>query len=486
MKAYRDLVEKERIKEDKNFLSLVRKRGVRTLSGVAPIAVLTKPYPCPGKCVYCPTEKEVPKSYLSNEPAVMRAILCKYDPYKQVQVRLRGLELNGHDTSKIELIIMGGTWSYFSKQYQTWFVKRCFEALNEDGNAKCKMQNAKCKLEKLQKQNEKAKHRCVAMTLETRPDFINEEEIRRMRKLGCTKVEIGVQSLDGEVLKLCKRGHLIGATIQATKFLKDAGFKVCYHLMPNLPGSNLKKDLEIFEEIFSNPDFCPDFVKIYPCVVTPYSELEKWLKEGKYKPYTDEQLIDLIIKIKQVIPEWVRVIRVYRDIPAESVIAGSKLSNLRQIIHQKMEERGMKCKCVRCREVKNANCKLQNVKLVKREYESSGGREIFLSYEDKEEDKLISLLRLRFPSSKKPLFKALEGAVIIRDLHTYGQQVVVDDRDPKAVQHGGWGRKLVAEAERVAKENGFKKIAVISGIGARNYYRKLGYRKGETYMVKSL
>lgn len=477
---YKNLLKKREISENRKFLYLLRKRKIRSLSGVSPVAILTKPFYCPGKCVYCPAEKDVPKSYLSNEPAVMRAIANKYSPSDQVKSRIETLKYNGHPTDKIELIIMGGTWSAYPHKYQTSFIRKCFNAMNEKRSAL---------LIKAQKLNEKAPHRCVTMVLETRPDFINEKELIRMREFGCTRVEIGVQSIYDDVLELVKRGHNISQTIHATKLLKDAGLKVSYHMMPNLPGSDLKRDMRMFKELFENPCFRPDMMKVYPCVVVPYCELAKWHERGEYRPYTSEELVDLVLQIKQFFPKYLRVSRLIRDIPASSILAGSKVSNLREVVHRLMKEKGIKCQCIRCREIRSEPIDLKNIDLNVFEYDASEGKEFFLSFDDAKKDKLCSLLRLRFSSyslqGKKHFIKELEGAALIRELHTYGVQVPISERDDNAYQHLGFGKKLVKKAEEISKKHGFKKIAVTAGIGVREYYKKLGYRLKDTYMLKS-
>ncbi|MEK7171409.1 MAG: tRNA uridine(34) 5-carboxymethylaminomethyl modification radical SAM/GNAT enzyme Elp3 [Patescibacteria group bacterium] len=479
--AYRSLLKKRKIRENHNFEKIIQKRNIRTLSGVSPVALLTKFFGCPGQCVYCPTEKNVPKSYLSNEPAVMRAIIHNYDAYEQVKWRIKALYANGHPTDKVELIIMGGTWSSLPKTYQNFFIKGCFDGLNLK-----KSRN----LLQAQNMNEKAKHRCVALTLETRPDWINEKEIIRMRKLGATRIEIGVQSLYNDVLDFVKRGHKIDATIRATQLLKDAGFKISYHMMPSLPGSSVSRDIKMFKELFENPVFRPDMMKVYPCVVAPFSELEKWYKEGKFKPYTDKQLIKIILAIKKYFPRYLRVSRLYRDIPSQSIIAGSKVSNMRQVVHELMREKGIKCECIRCREIRGQQIEPKNIEFKIMDYSASGGREFFLSFDDTQSDKLCALLRLRFSSyslnGKKHFIKELEGAAIIRELHTYGSQVPISEKDELATQHMGFGKRLVAEAEKIAVQNGYKKIAVIAGIGVREYYKKLGYKLDGTYMIKKL
>ena len=475
LKIYRQLLKNKKVKRNTLLENILRRRAIRSLSGVSVIAVLTKPYSCPGKCSYCPEEKEMPKSYLSNEPAVMRAILCDFDPYKQVKTRLNALKITGHPTNKIELIIMGGTWSYLPSKYQTWFVKRCFDALNKKISKE---------LSRAQKINEKSSHQCISLTLETRPDYINEEEIKKMREFGCTKVEIGVQTLDNFILQLNKRGHNVEDTIKATKLLKNAGFKVCYHMMPNLPGSNLKKDLQIFKKLFSDQNFKPDYLKIYPCVVVKNSPLYKSYIKGEYKPYSDKKLLELLIKIKTIIPPYVRIIRLVRDIPSISIEGGNKISNLRELLQKEMEQRGIKCKCIRCREIRSQLYELKNIKLIKRVYDSSFGKEYFISYEDIKNDKIIAFLRLRITKNTFP--KELEGAAIIREIHTYGQQVPINEKLKSASQHFGFGKKLMREAEKICKKEKIEKIAVISGIGAREYYRKLGYKLEGTYMVKLL
>ncbi len=485
--AYRSLLRKKQIKENKTLEFFLRRRKVRTISGVAVISVLTKPYPCPGKCVYCPLENEIPKSYLSNEPAVMRAILNKFNPYNQVQSRLRSLYKTGHPTDKIELIVMGGTWSVLPKQYQTWFIKRCFQAANDFPKSKKTSELQKQSLEKAQKINEKAKHRIIGLTLETRPDYITEKEVKRMRKFGCTRVELGIQSLDNKILKLNKRGHGTKEIIKATQLLKDAGFKICYHLMPNLPGSSPKKDLETFKKLFQQPEYQPDMLKIYPTVVIKGSQLYNWWKKGLYKSYSQKTLLELLIKIKQIIPPYVRINRLIRDIPAPSIEEGNKISNLREVVQKEMAKRGLKCSCIRCREIRGEKFSFQNIRFKQIIYPASQGKEYFISYEDVKQDKLLAFLRLRFPSQKtNPLFPELNNASLVRELHTYGFLVPLGKENIKSAQHLGLGRKLMKKAEKISQKNGYKKIAVISGIGVREYYRKLGYRLEGYYMVKNL
>lgn len=464
LKTYHTLVKNGRIKKSARIEKLLRVRPVRSLSGIVNVSVLTKPYPCPGECLYCPTQKGVPKSYLDNEPAVMRAILNQYDPYRQVKMRLRALTNTGHPTDKIELRIIGGTWSFYPKSYQTWFVKQCFQACNNKNSSS---------LEQQQKINEKAKHRIVGLSIETRPDYINQPEIKRLRVLGVTRVELGVQSIYDEVLKLNKRGHKVKSTVKATKLLKDAGFKICYQMMPNLPGSSLKKDEKMFEKLFEDSRFQPDLLKIYPCALLKESALYRWWQKKKYRPYTDRQLISLVKSIKKKIPFYVRIQRIARDIPSASIVAGpARISNLRQKVTGR-------CRCIRCREVKENYDPKEKLRLFRQEYPASNGREIFLSFENEKRIKLYSLLRLRITS---------QGSAIVREVHTYGQQLPIESsRLSLSPQHRGLGKKLMEQAEKIAKEEfGLEKIAVIAGVGVRAYYRKLGYQLKNTYMIKKI
>ena len=470
----------------------IKKKPIRSLSGVAVVTVLTKEFPCPGKCLDCPREANLPKSYLSGEPAVERAKLLNFDPYLQVQGRIRALEKQGHPTDKIELIVISGTWSSLPRSYQTHFIERCFQAANEYGKRPLPKKNKKFfKLEKLQQLNEKAQHRIVGLTLETRPDWINIKEIERMRLLGCTRIELGVQSISDEILKINRRGHTVEATIEATKLLKDAGFKVCYHIMPGILGSNPSLDLEQTKTLFKDFRFRPDMLKIYPCVVTKGSVLYSLWKKGKYHPYTDKVLVKLLARMKRYIPPYVRILRVIRDIPSQAIEGGSKVSNLREVVKQTMEKEGHRCRCIRCREARDLNLNFKHSKLIRRDYYASGGKEVFLSFEDTEKDRLFAFLRLRLPLNNiydrkdvsSFLQKPLRDAALIREIHTYGQLTPLGQK-LGAVQHYGLGRKLVKEAENIARQAGYKKIAVISGIGVREYWRSFGYRLNDTYMVK--
>jgi len=497
LKAYHNLIKRKtpysselyverEIKKRQRIEALLKTRPVRSLSGIINVSVLTKPYPCPGKCIYCPSEKGLPKSYLSGEPAVERAKRLNYDPYLQVKKRIEMLENEGHPTDKIELRIVGGTWSYYYRKYQVWFIKECFRAANDFSKTRLlkkstgvvKFNNLEIDLKKEQKRNEKTKNRIVGLSVETRPDFINENEIKHLRELGATMVELGVQSIYDDVLKKNLRGHGIKETILATKLLKDAGFKVLYQMMPNLPGSNLKKDEKMFEELFKNPDFQPDLLKIYPCSLLKEAPLYKLWRVGKYKPYTEKQLIKLIKDIKKKIPYRVRIQRITRDIPSPRIVAGAaKISNIRQILAEKMRKGGWRCKCIRCREVKENYDPKEKFFLFRENYEASDGKEIFLSFENINRTKLYSLLRLRLTS---------QNQAIIREVHTYGPLIPIGVKN-LSPQHRGLGKILIKEAEKIVKkEFGLNKIAVISSVGVRNYFSKLKYKLKGTYMVKNL
>ena len=469
LSKYHQLVKQGKVRANPGLEKLLKKRAVRTMSGVAIIAVLTRSAECPGKCLYCPTEKAMPKSYLSNEPAVMRAILNKFDPYDQVKNRLLALHVNGHATDKCELIVIGGTWSALAKQYQTHFIKRCFDGFN---NRKSR------NLETAKRLNQKAKNRVIGLTLETRPDYITEQEIIRMRQLGATRVELGVQIVDDLVLKKNSRGHDIQEIIRATKLLKQAGFKITYHFMPNLLGANPQKDLAAYKELFKNSDFQPDQVKIYPCIVTKNSQLYRLYKNKKYKPYSEQVLRGLLKKIKLATPSYVRIARLIRDIPAESIVAGNKITNLRQLI----QSDGVKCRCIRCREARGREVK--SAVLIKKEYRASDGKEVFLSYESRDKEILYAFLRLRLQKNVD-WYPVLENAALIRELHTYGEMVPLKSKKGK-IQHIGFGKKLMLEAEKMAKKAGYSRIAVIAGVGVRDYYQKQGYSLENEYMVKDL
>ena len=486
IQAYRELLDSGEISNSPHILKVIQKRKVRTLSGIANITVLTKDLGCPGKCIYCPTEKGMPKSYLSNEPAMMRAVRNQFDAYKQVKARLDGLTAQGHDVTKIDVRIAGGTWGSVPDWYRIEFLRGIFLALNEGpGGQKSKIENRKSNLEELIKQNETAKCRCVGLWVETRPDWVTEDELLKLRSYGVTGIELGVQTTDDKVNKFCKRGHGVEESIKATKMCRDIGLKVCYHLMPNMPTATFKSDIKSGKDLFANEGLRPDYLKIYPTMVTPFSKLADMVKKDPsiHTAYTDEELMELIAEIKKHVPEYCRIIRVIRDFPAESIVAGSKKSNLRQI----MQRKGVVCRCVRCREIGELKFKILNLKFKITKYKANEGTEHFISIEDSKLDKLIGLCRLRLPNKQlKPIFDELKGAAIVRELHVYGRQEALDNKESvkSTTQHLGFGRQLMGKAEEISKKAGYKKIAVIAAIGTREYYRKLGYGLGGSYMVK--
>lgn len=483
IRAYRELIEIGELPDNRDFWKIIRKRSVRTQSGIANITVIMKAYPCPGKCIFCPTEPGMPKSYLSNEPAMMRAILNDFDAYRQTMNRVESLEKTGHHTDKIDVIVSGGTFSFYPHRYQTDFTRGIYNALNYPLPSTRSLAEA-------QKINEKAQRRCIGLSFETRPDHITEKELIRMRNLGCTKIEIGVQSLNDKVLEMNKRGHGIAETAKAIQLIRDAAYKINCHMMPNLYGSDPENDYQDFVELFKNPAYRPDWLKIYPCMVVPWSMLEKVHAEGKHVPYTDAVLQELLIRIQEIIPEYIRVTRLYRDIPAPTILGGSKISNIRQLVEDEMRKRGVVCRCIRCREIKAEKVVLSDMTLNVKEFEASEGREFFITFDNEKTDKLASLLRLRFSSyslkGKKHFMKELEGAALVREVHTYGEQVPIEEREKGVSQHIGLGRRMMLKAEEISKKNGYKKLAVISGIGVREYYRKLGYELEGTYMIKRL
>jgi len=496
IKAYHNLIKNKTISASLKIENLLRRRQIRTLSGVAVVTVLTRPHSCPGQCIFCPKEPGMPKSYLKNEPAAHRAFLTKFDPATQIAVRLKALSDNGHPIDKIELIVLGGTWSAYPENYRYWFIKECFRAANSFpaksqtsilNSRKTKLSNVREQLKKEQRKNETARHRLVGLTLETRPDYISLDEIKKMRDLGCTRVELGVQSTYDDVLEKNQRGHTVAETIAATTLLKNAGFKINYHMMLNLPGSNPRHDRQMFVELFSNPDFQPDLLKIYPCAVLKTAELYNLWRAKKYQPYTEKQLVALLLAIKKNIPSYVRIQRIIRDIPANDIIAGSKTSNLRQLIDQSGKKN---CRCIRCREIREQYSIKDKIKFFRYDYPASGGQEIFLSFASPDQKKLYALLRLRFNSfalKDTQILPALRNAALIRELHTYGQLINIGQKTNLKAQHIGLGKRLMLETEKIVrKETSLKKISVISGVGVREYYKRLGYRLKDEYMVKEL
>ena len=478
-----------RAEEKRKLLPVLRRKVTRTISGITVIAVMTKPYPCPQPkpCAYCPGGPPfgVPQSYTGFEPAAMRGLQNEFDPYLQVISRIEQLKAIGHAVDKIELIIMGGTFPATPLDYQTWFIQRCLDAITSKESAN---------LEEAKKNAEKSKIRNVGITVETRPDWAKETHVNQMLSMGVTRVELGVQNPNDEIYRLVGRTHTVQDVIEATRIMKDAGLKVVYHLMPGMPDSNQEKDLEAFKKIFTNPNFKPDMIKIYPCLVLKDTKAYEWYCEGTYKPYTTEEAANFIVEIKKIIPPWIRIMRVQRDIPAQLIVAGVNRSNLRQLAQQKLKEQGIRCRCIRCREVghrmavDNVKPDPEKVKILTTRYAASEGEEIFISAEDPEKDVLIGYLRLRIPSEKahRQEIRA-KPCSIVRELHVYGPLVPVGKHIAKAWQHKGYGGILLAEAERISKEDyNFKKILVISALGTKEYYMRFGYQHDGVYMSKML
>lgn len=460
----------------KQFLHLLQKRPMRTLSGVTPVAVMIQPGgSCPYNCIYCPTGIAA-KSYTGYEPAAMRARQEDFDPYKQVQNRLTHYTECGHETSKCEIIVMGGTFLRMPQRYKTSFIKGIYDGLNGKKSRT---------LTDSQKKNEASTHRCVGLTIETRPDVCGEKQINEMFGFGATRVELGVQHPDDHIYKTLNRGHKTKDVILATQLLKDSAFKICYHLMPGLPGSNKKKDVEMVKQIFSNPDFRPDMLKIYPTLVMPDTELEKMVQKGEFIPYNSEKASDVISEFYRHIPGYVRVMRVMRDIPAGLIGSGATKSNLRELVEKKIEQKGIKSKEIRSREIglRKERFDQSEFSLNCMEYDASNGKEFFLSFENKN-NLIAGFLRLRIPDT--PFRKEIdEKTAIVRELHVYGAEAQVG-RGGK-VQHKGLGLQLLREAELIAKEKyGKKKMVIISGVGVRAYYARLGYDRDGPYMSKTL
>ncbi len=443
------------------------KKPVRTISGVTPLTVVLEPRKCDhGTCIYCPGGDKVPQSYTDKSPAIMRALALSFDPYEQVMNRLGVLNKMGHPTDKIELIVLGGTFLQYPLDYQHNFVKRCFDALNG--------REAK-DLDEAKKWNESAEHRCVAMCIENRPDNCSEEEIKRMLNFGATRVEIGVQMPDDELYKKTNRGHTVQDVVDATKNLKNAGFKLGMHLMINLPYSNKEKDFKLFKMIFEDERFRPDQLKLYPCQVVEDSPLGKTHELIGFKPYSREETKEVLSEMMQMIPNYCRVMRVMREFPKDKLIRGVEGLDLRKDIEDEFRNKGLKIKEIRMREIGfNKEDLHLDVKLKIIEYGASGGKEFFLEFVNKD-NILFGLLRLRLSD---------KGAMV-RELHVYGQALNLGDKGFES-QHTGLGKKLLDKAEEIAKGNGFDKLSVISGIGVREYFYSRGYSLDDPYVSKIL
>jgi elongator complex protein 3 len=488
--AYNQMVAAGTIEPDWVLLERIRMKPMRTLSGVTTVTVLTKPYPCPGKCIFCPTDVRMPKSYLPDEPGAMRALEHQFDPYEQVHARIRALENLGHPTDKIELLILGGTWSSYKRDYQEWFIKRCFDAMNELESGALrdqpdKMETDGVDIAQAQATNETASHRNVGLVIETRPDEINPDELRWLRHLGVTKVQIGAQSFDDHILEINNRGHDVECTRKATALLRAAGFKIVLHWMPNLLGATPESDRVDFAKFWQ--DFCPDEIKIYPNQLLANAELYEYWQRGEFHPYTTEDLVDLIADIKPTIPRYCRVNRVIRDIPGNNVVEGNTRTSLRQDIQGEMKKRGTQCQCVRCREVRGKTVESETLHLDDLTYQAGTAEEHFISFITPD-DKLAGFVRLSLPVKDASLtgMPDLDNAALIREVHVYGQSLAVGDEQTGAAQHLGLGTHLLEEADKVARTRGFSRMAVISAIGTRHYYLDRGFERGEYYLVKNI
>ncbi len=453
--------------EKQEVKHLLQKKPTRSLSGVSVVAIMTEPAECPGNCIYCP-QGNAPKSYTGYEPAALRAKQADFNPRKQVQQRLRQIQESGHPANKIELIFMGGTFTSLETEYQDNFVLEAFNALNKEDSEK---------ITEAQKKNEEARHRCVGLTLELRPDYCNRSQVKRALDYGVTRVELGVQNLDNKIYRKVNRGHSVEDVVKATKRLKDSGLKVLYHLMPGMPFSSKQKDVEMFEKVFQDSRFKPDMLKIYPCLLLEKEfvgkEIYELYESGEWQPLDTERAVEILSEARKSFPEWVRVMRVMRDVPFDYVEEGVKASNLRQLIQGD-------CKCIRCREAGRTKTSGEP-ELGRQFYDASGGEECFLSFTD-DNNALYGILRLRKPA--EAIRKELEDSALVRELHVYGPETRVGKTGE--IQHKGLGTRLLDEAERQAREWGFSNISVTSGVGVRNYYRKKGYELKGPYMKKTL
>ena len=470
------------------------KTKIRSISGVVPLTLFTKGAACPFNCIYCPSEPGMPKSYFSDEPAVMRAIRNKFEPFAQIESRLIMFTLSNHSIDKVEIIIKGGTFSFLPRKYRTYFLKKIFEGCNSDTlkmlKSGIKNHLSSKNLVEAQQQNESAPSRVIGINIETRPDYIDKKEITYLRKLGVTHVELGVQTLNDQIYITIKRGHTVETVVKATQLLKDAGFKIGYHLMLNLPGATPETDMSMLKQVFEDNRFQPDHLKLYPTTVTKFTQLAEWYKQAKYKPYNLPELIKTIVTFKKnTVPPWVRIGRLTRDITTTMMDAQLFPPNLRESVQNEMENQKASCGCIRCREIQLEKPILPIATRVIK-YDSAGGKEFFIEKID-EEKKCLGFIRLRLPSFLfdshiKPIFSVLKNAAIIRELHVYGKAMEIGENNSKATQHKGLGEELLSLAEERAKKEGVSKLAIISGVGVRGYYKKFGYSLSESYMIKKV
>ncbi|MCB8950563.1 MAG: tRNA uridine(34) 5-carboxymethylaminomethyl modification radical SAM/GNAT enzyme Elp3 [Ardenticatenales bacterium] len=477
LRVYRDLCQAGVMTWQPEAITHLQMKPTRTQAGVTTVTVLTKPYPCPGKCIFCPTDVRMPKSYLPDEPGAMRAERHAFDPFAQTAARLEALRNIGHPTQKIELLILGGTWSSYRRDYQEWFVKRCLDALNG--------QEAES-LTQAQQLNARGRCRNVGLVVETRPDHINVEELRWFRFLGVTKVQIGIQSLDDRILALNQRGHDVATTRRAIRLLRLAGYKIHAHWMPNLLGATPDSDIADFARLWDDPAIRPDELKIYPCMLVENAELYAHWQRGEYEPYSEEEALRVLVACKQQVPRWVRINRVVRDIPTTNVVAGMKKANLRQMAQQQMNRMGQPCQCIRCREIRREKVTAAELSLRVDGYETDATTEQFLSFE-RADGRIAGFLRLSLPRpDAEPPLPELVGHAMIREVHVYGPALLLGESSQGEAQHMGLGRALVETARGMARAQGYSHLAVISAIGTRRYYQRLGFSLEGLYMTTLL
>lgn len=476
VEAYLQLCERDLMPYDQEVVTSLQVKPTRSQAGVTVVTVLTKPYPCPGKCIFCPTDVRMPKSYLHDEPGAMRAERHAFDPYTQTLARIEALERIGHPADKIELLILGGTWSSYRRDYQEWFVKRCLDAMNGVEAES---------LVEAQAINTAGDRRNVGLVVETRPDHVNAEELRWLRYLGVTKVQIGVQSLDDKILKLNNRGETVQDSREAMRQLRLAGFKIHAHWMPNLLGATPESDVTDFGRLWRDTALRPDELKIYPCMLLENTELYEFWQRGEYQPYSEEEIIEVLIACKLQVPAYVRINRIVRDIPTTNVVEGMTKANLRQVVQRHMAKRGLKCRCIRCREVRRRPVDPDQLSLQEKVYETDATTENFLSFETS--DHIAGFLRLSLPKPGMALpISELSGHAMIREVHVYGPALPIGEASNGEAQHIGLGRQLIGKAQEIARDAGFSQLAVISAIGTREYYARLGFELDGLYMTKML
>ena len=517
--------------DERPFLDMMRMKPIRTQSGVAPVTVLTKPYPCPGRCIFCPSDVRMPKSYISSEPGAQRAAQHQFDPFAQTLSRLQTYHNIGHSTDKVELIILGGTWSSYPESYQIGFVSRCLTALNSFGpeTARAGTRSAVAdvdfrsnpatvdgrhldrtynqvvsdfldqsavkapagesvsweELAAIQKLNETALARCVGLVLETRPDHLTLSEVVRLRALGATKIQIGYQSLSDEVLQLNHRGHDVQATRRAMHLLRQGGFKIHAHWMPNLYGSSPDDDIADFERIFADPDFRPDELKIYPCSLVETAELMAYYDAGSWRPYTRQELLEVLTECMARVPEYCRITRVVRDIPGTEIVDGNRITNLRELAERQMQQDQRPGRDIRAREIRHRTVDPGQLTLRRLEYSTSLGREIFLQFVTAR-DRIAAFLRLSLPAPGEVQIEEIAQSAMIREIHVYGLLAGIGQRRGRRSQHLGLGRSLIREAVEIAARNSYTDLAVISAIGTRDYYRQNGFSDGVLYQHRRL